>query len=208
MATVLPPTEARQNAFEQAVAMSLHLWPALSLAVENSWGGPDSSEKRDWFAGVIVDLFPAITEAAPGTTTASSNEASGPEMIEDIETMLLQVMVDEFELAVDDDSAFELARQIFSLRTQCVQGDFNEANALGERFRNKKSNSSGAIKKADDQDQDIDWESNDDDEEGSDDDVDMDEAPALVRAPREKVEPEVDEDGFTTVVSKKRGGRS
>jgi pre-rRNA-processing protein TSR2 len=42
------------------------------------------------------------------------------------------------------------------------------------------------------------------DDEASDDDVDMGDAPALVRAPREKAEPEIDEDGFTKVVGKKR----
>ncbi|KAL1899361.1 rRNA accumulation-related protein [Ceratocystis pirilliformis] len=207
MATALPPAKARQNAFEQAVAMSLHLWPALSLAVENSWGGPDSSEKRDWFAGVIVDMFPAITDAAGASSAAtSSNDTSGPEMIEDIETMFLQVMVDEFEVAVDDDSALELARQVFNFYTQCVQGDFTEADALAERFRNKSGSASGVIKKADDQDQDTDWESSDGGDDDSDED--MDEAPALVRAPREKAESQVDEDGFTTVISKKRGARS
>jgi pre-rRNA-processing protein TSR2 len=34
----------------------------------------------------------------------------------------------------------------------------------------------------------------------------MDEAPALVRAPKEKVIPEVDDDGFQKVVGKKRTG--
>jgi pre-rRNA-processing protein TSR2 len=42
------------------------------------------------------------------------------------------------------------------------------------------------------------------DEDEDEEDVDMGDAPALVRAPRERVEPEVDEDGFTKVVGKKR----
>lgn len=181
--------------------MSLHLWSSLSLAVENNWGGPDSADKRDWFAGVIVDLFPAYVDAAP--STANATDPTVPELIEDVETTLLQVMVDEFDVAIEDDSAYELARQLVNVYTQCAQGDFSEASALDERFRNKKSGAAGAgFKKVDDQDQDTDWESDEDGEDDSDDE--MDEAPALVHAPREKAEPQVDEDGFTTVVSKKR----
>ena len=36
------------------------------------------------------------------------------------------------------------------------------------------------------------------------DDVDMDEAPELVAVPKEKPQPEIDEDGFTKVTRKKR----
>ncbi|KKA30271.1 hypothetical protein TD95_004385 [Thielaviopsis punctulata] len=190
--------------------MSLHLWSSLSLAVENGWGGPDSSDKRDWFAGVIVDLFPAYTDAAPPTTTTTNSAATTdptvPELIEDVETVLLQVMVDEFDVAIEDDSAYDLARQLVNVYTQCAQGEFAEANTLAERFRTKKAGAAGAgFKKVEDQDQDTDWESDEDGDEGDSDD-EMDEAPALVQtAPaREKVEPQVDEDGFTTVVSKKR----
>ncbi|KAJ4293751.1 rRNA accumulation- protein [Collariella sp. IMI 366227] len=95
MASTSAPSPATcQTNFEQSVAITLHLWPALTLAVQNNWGGPDSSDKRDWFAGAIVDLFPD----------------------EDVEAVLLQVMLDEFEVNVDDDSAFEVAEQVVRLR--------------------------------------------------------------------------------------------
>ena len=32
-------------------------WPALQIAVQNGWGGPDSAQKRTWTASVIVDTF-------------------------------------------------------------------------------------------------------------------------------------------------------
>ena len=54
----LPPTpEQLQAAFDNGIWYALSLWPALHVAVQNSWGGPDSSEKRDWFAGAVSDLF-------------------------------------------------------------------------------------------------------------------------------------------------------
>lgn len=206
-ATELPPAATRQSNFEQAVACALHLWPALTLSVQNGWGGPDSSDKRDWFAGAVVDLFSEFTDAQPGETAKATNAADEPDM-EDVETVLLQVMIDEFEVNIDDDSGLEVARSIVKARSQCAIGDFSdEVKTLNERFANRTANKVDQMfKKAEDQDQDTDWESGDSDEDDGDNggDVDMDEAPPLVSVRKEKPAPEVDEDGFTMVTKKKR----
>ncbi|PON28627.1 hypothetical protein TGAM01_v202475 [Trichoderma gamsii] len=203
----LPPAAIRQSNFEQAVACALHLWPALTLSVQNNWGGPDSADKRDWFAGAIVDLFSEFTDVQPGETAKATNAADEPDM-EDVETVLLQVMIDEFEVNIDDDSGLEVARSIVKARSQCAIGDFSdEVKTLNERFANRTANKVDQMfKKAEDQDQDTDWESGDSDEDDGDNggDVDMDEAPPLVSVPKEKPAPEVDEDGFTMVTKKKR----
>ncbi|KAM0525800.1 hypothetical protein ACHAPE_000512 [Trichoderma viride] len=203
----LPPAATRQSNFEQAVACALHLWPALTLSVQNNWGGPDSADKRDWFAGAVVDLFSEFTDAQPGETAKATNAADEPDM-EDVETVLLQVMIDEFEVNIDDDSGLEVARSIVKARSQCAIGDFSdEVKTLNERFANRTANKVDQMfKKAEDQDQDTDWESGDSDEDDGDNggDVDMDEAPPLVSAREEKPAPEVDEDGFTMVTKKKR----
>jgi pre-rRNA-processing protein TSR2 len=121
-----------------------------------------------------------------------------------VETVLLQVMVDEFEVNVDDDSALEVAQQIVRARAQCAAGQFDETNALAERFAKLKGGKVGQMfRKAEDPNQDTDDEPDDsenDDDEGSDED--MGDAPAL--APKEKQEPQVDQDGFTMVTKKKR----
>lgn len=195
--------ELRQSNFEQGVVYALHLWPALTLAVQNNWGGPDSADKRDWFAGAIVDLFPEISDEPPTKNTKVIEE---PEL-EDVETVLLQVMVDEFEVNVDDDSGLEVAGQIFLARTGCVNGEFGEVEKLRTRWLNKKGGKVDQMfKKAEDADQDTDWESDSEDDEDDEGgaDVEMDDAPALVSAPKEKPQPEVDEDGFTKVTRKKR----
>ncbi|CCC13112.1 hypothetical protein SMACR_06330 [Sordaria macrospora] len=216
MATPTPAT--CQSEFEQGVAIALHLWPALSLAVQNNWGGPDSADKRDWFAGAVVDLFPDLNKvlAPPQSerqqqqqqqTTQKSKSDDHEEATEepdqlDIETVLLQVMLDEFEVNVDDDSAFEVAEQILRVRLGCLKGKFDEVDALRRRFEGK-GGKNVVFKKAEDQDNDTDWDTDDDEE--ADSDEEMGEAPALVPTqPKEKVEPEVDEDGFTKVVGKKR----
>lgn len=204
--TCLICTALRQSNFEQAVACALHLWPALTLSVQNNWGGPDSSDKRDWFAGAIVDLFPEFTNAPPPTGKNAPKTLEEPDL-EDVETMLLQVMIDEFEVNVDDDSGMEIAASIFRARSQCAVGQFDEVNTLRERFGNLKGKKVDQMfKKAEDADQDTDWES-DDSEDDEDDvggaDVDMDDAPPLVSVPKEKPPPEVDEDGFTKVTKKR-----
>ncbi|KAF4977969.1 hypothetical protein FZEAL_5577 [Fusarium zealandicum] len=203
----LPPAAKRQAEFEQAVAYTLHLWPALTLSVQNNWGGPDSADKRDWFAGAIVDLFPEFTDAPPAQANKNAKAPEDPDL-EEVETVLLQVMVDEFEVNVDDDSGTEVAGNILRARAGCAIGSFDDVEALRTRYLNRKGTKVEQIfKKAEDADQDTDWESDDSDDDGEDDggaDVDMDEAPPLVSAPKEKAQPQVDEDGFTMVAKKKR----
>lgn len=169
--------------------------------MQNNWGGPDSEDKRNWFSGAIVDLFPEFTDAPQSQQQAKINAPEEVSM-EDVETVLLQVMIDEFEVNVDDDTGVEVADQIVRARSQCALGQFDEVEKLRERFVNlggKKVD--GMFKKTEDADQDTDWESDDSgdsDEEGAD--VEMADAPA----PKEKPAPEVDEDGFTKVTHKKR----
>lgn len=176
--------------------------------MQNSWGGPDSSDKRDWFAGAIVDLFPEFTDSTPAkpVSKAASNVQEEPD-VEDIESVLLQVMIDEFEVNVDDDSAMELAQQILRARSQCAHGQFDEANKLQERYKNRDGKRVDAIfKRIEDDDGDSAWsseESSEDDDQGGAEVV-MDEAPQLIPVSREKSPPQVDEEGFTRVTKKKR----
>ncbi|KAK5661944.1 hypothetical protein OQA88_10054 [Cercophora sp. LCS_1] len=196
----MPTQAALQSGFEQGVAMALHLWPALTLAVQSNWGGPDSADKRDWFAGAIVDLFPDLSKLPASAFTATKPQPSDdePDQI-DVETVLLQVMLDEFEVNVDDESAFEVAENIMRVRGECVRGKLDEVAALRRRFEASKGKKVVGVK-VDDEDHETDWDTEDDSEESEEDDVEMDEAPA----PKEKREPEVDEDGFTKVTRKNR----
>ncbi|KAK4034421.1 Pre-rRNA-processing protein TSR2-domain-containing protein [Parachaetomium inaequale] len=227
MASTASPSPATcQSTFEQGVALSLHLWEALSLAVQNNWGGPDSADKRDWFAGAVVDLFPDVSRLTPAQlqqkTTAQQTQPqqqaqSQPQSAqngttteepdqEDVEAVLLQVMLDEFEVNVDDESAFEVAEQVVRLRGECLRGKLDGVDALRRRWEGKKGNKV-VFKKAEDQDGDeTDWDTDDDEEEEegeSGEDVEMGEAPPAPPR-REKEEPEVDEEGFTKVSRKKR----
>ena len=128
--------------------------------------------------------------------------------IEDVETMLLQVMLDEFEVNVDDESGFEVAEQIMRLRKDCGKGDFTEVAQLKDRWEKKgKGGKQVEFKRVErgEEEDDTDWDSDDleeTDEEYEDGDVEMGEAPSILE--KEKPVPEVDEDGFTKVTGKKK----
>ncbi|KAF2963683.1 hypothetical protein GQX73_g9886 [Xylaria multiplex] len=211
-----PSPETRQQQFEQSVAISLHLWQSLTIAVQNNWGGPDSSDKRDWLAGVIVDLFPSFVDLAaaavanaPSQNNAKSQSKNLPDepIAEDVEETLLQVMFDEFEANVDDQSEAEVADRIMKCRAQCAVGNFTLVEELRARWLETKGKKIVAQAAAD-EDQDTDWESGSDDEDDDGErntDVDMNDAPALVPVvPKTKPQPEIDEDGFEKVSRKKR----
>lgn len=126
-----------------------------------------------------------------------------------IEELLLQVMEDEFEVVVDDGSAAEVAAGIIKCRGECERGVWGEESSLCSRLERKWAEKGGkgdgleGFRKGDDQEDTDGDEDEDSGEEDGDVDMDMDEAPQLVRV-KEPVVPEVDEDGFTKVVKKRR----
>jgi pre-rRNA-processing protein TSR2 len=87
-------TPLQTEKWELGVSLILNFWQPLRDAVACGWGGPDSSDKRDWLCGVIADLWSEDPDANEDT----------------IEYRLLQVMEDEFEVNLEDDSAFEVCR--------------------------------------------------------------------------------------------------
>ncbi|KAF2009373.1 hypothetical protein BU24DRAFT_467758 [Aaosphaeria arxii CBS 175.79] len=178
-----------QDKFEQGIWHSLFNWANLTIAIKNDWGGPDSSDKRDWLAGAISEIF-----------------ASNPETdAEDIEVVLLQVLEDEFGVRLEDETEVPVARDIIKIRKETLEGDFSTVEELQAKWaaRQGKEIGTGNVK-VEERDQEGEWDSVDE-ESDKDGDVDMSEAPALA-APKEKPAPEVDEDGFTKVVGKKRHG--
>ena len=185
-------TEKIQSKFDLSIALTLSTWPALTLAVQNSWGGPESSEKRDWFAGAISDLI------------ANTQDAD----VEYVEEFMLQVMNDEFDVNIEDGSGEEVAARIIGLRKLTLQGDFTMVDDMYRDWQQRQQNGgSGKFNfkhvELEEHEGETDWDSDDLDED-EDEDVDMDEAPALDKAPREKLQPKIDEDGFTEVISKKK----
>ena len=160
--------------FARGIIARLALWPALRIAVQNGWGGPDSKEKRTWIASVIVDEF---------------EEKSTPPDAEYIEELLLQIMEDEFETVIEDGSAESVANDVTKLWKDTLSGDLAGLHYLEQQattISNRPVVARPALAQGADTDseqEESDWESGREDRHGSE----------LFSAPQ------VDEDGFTTV---------
>ena len=127
--------------------------------------------------------------------------------VEYLEEFLLQVMNDEFDVNVQDSSGEEIAAKIIGLRKLTQKGDFAMVDDMYRQWQERNIKGDDAkinfqhVHRQDDED-DTDWGSDDVEEE--DVDVDMAEAPHSPKVPKEKVQPKVDDDGFTEVMSKRK----
>ncbi|KAJ8098352.1 Pre-rRNA-processing protein TSR2-domain-containing protein [Lipomyces tetrasporus] len=122
-------TPTQQSRFELGVCMAIYNWEALAVSVQSFWGGPDSADKRDWMVGSIVELY----------------EQQEQVDAEDIEDRLLQIMEDEFEVAVEDDSAYDVAEKIVRIFGQCKEGDFSLVDSLYQKHQSKSNSSSAPV---------------------------------------------------------------
>ena len=176
------------------ISLALHAWPALSLAVQNSWGGPTSIDKRDWFCGAVSELL-------------ATNQLRDQD---DLGEVLLQVMNDEFEVVVDDGSADDIAAVIWKGWDSVSRGNFDGVCEMAKQFESRRAKGSTAGQKWVNGGEEVVEGSDEDGEEDEDEYEDemMQEAPQLVETDatrrRERIEPEVDEDGFTTVVGRRK----
>ncbi|TDL17674.1 hypothetical protein BD410DRAFT_794146 [Rickenella mellea] len=176
--------------FARGVIARLTLWPALRLAIQESWGGPESAQKQTWMASVIVDAFDSV----------ESTEIPDADYVED---MLLQIMSDEFDASLEDGSGQSVAKDILRLWTQLEEskgeGLVREWEELAQKLKGKK------VEHQEEVDGGSDW-SDESGSDGEDEDDDATEnAPTLIPPKEDKSrEPEVDEDGFTLVKGKGR----
>lgn len=177
--------EQLQSAFDNSIWYLLALWHPLHIAVSSAWGGAASDDKRDWFAGAISELL----------TSRPDTDA------EDLECFLLQIMQDEFECNVEDESEVTVARDILAVRKRMMEErTLNAAREVEARYKNRgqmKGEVNVSVVEEEGE-----WEGFSDDDE----DDEMEEAPQLVpaAATKEKAAPEIDDDGFQKVVSKKK----
>ncbi|KAH7873307.1 Pre-rRNA-processing protein TSR2-domain-containing protein, partial [Lentinula edodes] len=200
--------------FARGVIARLALWETLTLAVQESWGGPGAKEKRTWMAGVVVDMF---EEKQSKTNSASSSNVDSRVEPEDIEDTLLQIMADEFEVHVEDGSAETLGKDIVQLWDAIINSaspssttiTHSEGEKKVQEWESRVESAKGRKIQAHYQEaveEDGDWE--DDDSEGDDEDgdhpMDEDEVPHLIDSNRGQRKPEVDEDGFTLVSSRRK----
>lgn len=157
--------------------------------MQNLWGGPDSEAKRDWFAGAVVELF-------------YEENTSTPEQ-EDVEERLLQIMQDEFEVAVEDGTSTIVAVRVMAMWEETGEGNFSTVDRLHAEYQERRNRQVQPVTVQNVEPEAASEDGDSVDDESDDEDVEMGDAPALVPA-RERILPQVDEDGFTQVVGKKK----
>ncbi|VVT54447.1 uncharacterized protein SAPINGB_P004080 [Magnusiomyces paraingens] len=181
-----------QNQLELGLCLAIYKWDILTAAVEGQWGGADSSDKRDWLVGSVAELF------------SESYVDAGF-----IEDRLLQVMSDEFDVVVEDESALPIAVEIIEIYRDCERGDFARVDALHKKFQEtEKLRKEGKIKPIKVEVQGDDEDDHNDDEEWDDEEDDDAAVPQLtedVEMTDEPRGPIVDDDGFELVQKKGRG---
>jgi pre-rRNA-processing protein TSR2 len=119
--------------------------------------------------------------------------------------MLLQVLEDEFGVRLEDETEVNVGREIMAIRKEIGEGRTDTVDRLQQKWEARKGKEvdtgSVSIRESN---QEAEWDSVDEESDDDNaDDVDMADAPALVPA-KPKAEPEVDDEGFTKVVGKKK----
>ncbi|KAJ7705447.1 Pre-rRNA-processing protein TSR2-domain-containing protein [Mycena rosella] len=186
--TPAPPAPPPSSVlFARGVIARLATWDTLRLAVQEGWGGPGALQKRTWLASVIVDAF---EETVPTPDDQY------------VEEILVQVLADEFDTNLEDGSAEPVALDIVRIWDETRIG----REELVLKFEAKAQSVRGQravaqeVAHADAEE----WEDEDDEEGGSG--MEEEEVPQLME-PRQRPEPEVDEDGFTMVKGKGKSHR-
>lgn len=177
--------------FARGTILALKLWPALKIAVDSGWGGPESIQKQQWIASVIVDAF----------EEAENKKEALPDAIY-IEEMLLQILSDEFEVILEDGSAQSVAERIVKLWQEIMHEGSNrtmlELETMAAKLKDKKVN----VEEKVNSDEEYDWD--DEDQEGSSEEEEAQEAPPLLNPQNDRKDTEVDEEGFTVVKGRGR----
>ncbi|KAJ3985595.1 Pre-rRNA-processing protein TSR2-domain-containing protein [Lentinula detonsa] len=197
--------------FARGVIARLAIWETLTLAVQESWGGPGAAEKRTWMAGVLVDMFEEKQSKNNSGSSAHDDPRVDPE---DVEDTLLQIMADEFEVHVEDGSAEILGKDIVRLWGAIINSadtgsriSSSASEKMVQEWESRAEITKGRKVHAHYQEaieEDGDWEDDDSDDDDEDNDLPMAEAPQLIDHDHSRREPEVDEDGFTLVSSRRK----
>ncbi|CAO3640133.1 unnamed protein product [Cunninghamella echinulata] len=117
----------------------------------------------------------------------------------DIEDILNQIMLDEFQTLLEDDSAYLVAKHLVELFNQCINGNYTEVERLRAKYQHQPLATSNCVK----QDSDDDDDEGVDDEENMEEDMDMDDSQNEPSSSSKQMTGP-DEDGWETVVRHKK----
>uniref|UniRef100_A0A4X2LYH2 Pre-rRNA-processing protein TSR2 homolog n=1 Tax=Vombatus ursinus TaxID=29139 RepID=A0A4X2LYH2_VOMUR len=100
-------TEQAWALFGAGVRAVLEAWPALQIAVENSFGGVHSREKALWLGGAVRDYFVQNADLEQ----------------DEVEDFLADIMSTEFDTLVEDGSLPQVSQQLRTMFRYCQSGE-------------------------------------------------------------------------------------
>jgi len=191
--------------FARTLLARLAVWPVLRIAVDSSWGGPESKQKRTWMASELLDVF----DSSSPSNTLHPNSASNQVDEDYIEEMILQMMNDEFDCVVEDGSSTEVAADLVKLWKEAKSGGEKAIEQSMKFWEDKERAIQGKrIQAQEIKVEEEEWEGDggesgdeEDEEDGSDNGMEVDVPPTLIDRRNNEV-PVIDEDGFTLVKGK------
>ena len=219
--------EAALPLFARGIVSLLACWPALRIAVTHNWipkkqaSNVDSkeyapetaAEKRTRLAEELVDAyFSSFTE---------SSDMKIPDQ-EEIEDFLFEFIEVEYGVALEDASEIQIAKDCRELWQDALTGRMENIlkfERMATKAREEDNDPTRAMRGTRTGDQDNGDDSSSSEEEdvshphshshAQGDGMDIDDEPSASTSAAHpgRQEPEVDEDGFTTVVKPKKGGR-
>lgn len=193
-ATANPAPSKEQLQFARAVYIIFHLWPAMRHAVAEAWGGADSRAKMEYLLSYICDEYGDL------------GEKTRPEM-DDLADLFEDYLGEEFECRLEDDSAAWAGAHIVDLHARIfTHGDGDAALAELERSYTRLGPSAVAVREKRGEEGEDEGDEEEDEDEGEGEDACCAHGPAgaPVSAARARTPPPVDEDGFQTVVPRRR----
>lgn len=217
------PSEAR-TLFARGVIYTFDTWSVLQSAVKEEWGGPESQDKADYLLNAVVDYFDdfsAPAEAASAQATGKDINVQVPDE-EEVWEILEGYIVAEYGAQVEDDSTLNVARRMIALWKQVFLAPasgtqpLQQAQETVEALKRVREQVKGTKTIVTRQEEEAEW--SDSDDEGHEEHV-HDHHPDHVHAdgddreqvdhmdvdpPPAKAEPKVDDDGFTTVPTRRR----
>lgn len=192
-----------QDLLRRAVKHVLTSWTALELAVDGGWGGRNTRQKRD-------DFMLNISELLAGKRNLKRSPAN-PDDVLWLADILAQWMLEQMCTNLEDGSDEEVAAALLELSSSIANNDRSVAEQLMQVRGADVSKCTGReeIQYADETDMTISMLGDlslgpvPEHSEAAGDGENV-VVPAPVRKEKVFVEPEIDEDGFETVVKKKK----
>ncbi|MCD7465548.1 hypothetical protein HAX54_001493 [Datura stramonium] len=184
---------------QEGIGLVLSRWTALQMAVENEWGGRGTREKTNQ---LNVDIFSAFTQSKEKV------------YMDDIEEILDEFML-SLNTEVNDGSLEEVAEKLMYMHEECLEGNFSSIQVLRETNVGRRPATYVRQDASDDDDSSNDGGDRNENLGNNPSDMAIDSMETqsslgqnmIVEPPVIKQPAEVDEDGWTTVATRRNKGR-